>query len=82
MIVNCQARLRITSYNVCYTKLLRLLSGRDPVELIRANHRLLTRIGVVPAALIRFAEQIEQLGGAAKVCGAGAVSGDAGGLIV
>lgn len=59
-----------------------LLDGQPALELIRANHRLLTRIGVVPAPLVRFAEQIEQCGGAAKVSGAGAVSGDAGGLML
>jgi len=59
-----------------------LLAGITPLELIRANHRLLSRIGVVPAPLQRFAEQVEQRGGAAKVCGAGAVSGDQGGLML
>lgn len=59
-----------------------LLHGAPPAGLIRANHRLLSRIGVVPAGLQRFAEQVEQRGGAAKVCGAGAVSGDQGGLML
>lgn len=59
-----------------------LLAGITPLEPIRANHRLLSRIGVVPAPLQRFAEQVEQRGGAAKVCGAGAVSGDQGGLML
>ncbi|MBP0047723.1 mevalonate kinase [Marinobacterium sp. AK62] len=59
-----------------------LLSGQSLVELIRQNHRLLTRIGVVPAPLQRLTEQVEQAGGAAKVCGAGAVSGDQGGLML
>jgi len=59
-----------------------LASGQPLLELIRLNHRLLTRIGVVPAPLMRFAEQVEQRGGAAKVSGAGSVSGDAGGLML
>ncbi|WP_036232459.1 mevalonate kinase family protein [Marinobacterium litorale] len=59
-----------------------LLSGEPVMELIRANHRLLTRIGVVPAPLVRFAEQVEQHGGAAKIAGAGSVSGDSGGLML
>lgn len=54
----------------------------DVPALVRANHRLLTRIGVVPAELGRFAERVEQRGGAAKVCGAGAISGDKGGLML
>lgn len=59
-----------------------LLAGDSLIEPIRQNHRLLTRIGVVPAPLQRLAEQVEQCGGAAKICGAGAVSGDQGGLML
>ncbi|WP_010325130.1 mevalonate kinase [Marinobacterium stanieri] len=59
-----------------------LMTGESLLEPIRANHRLLTRIGVVSAPLQRLAEQVEQAGGAAKVCGAGAVSGDQGGLML
>ncbi|PSL16298.1 mevalonate kinase [Marinobacterium halophilum] len=59
-----------------------LAAGDSLLEPIRRNHRLLTRIGVVPAPLQRLAEQVEQAGGAAKVCGAGAVSGDQGGLML
>jgi mevalonate kinase len=49
---------------------------------IQDNHRLLNRIGVVPARVTALIEQIERLGGAAKIAGAGAVSGDAGGLVL
>ncbi len=59
-----------------------LMSGAELIGPVRQNHRLLTRIGVVPAPLQRLAEQVEQAGGAAKVCGAGAVSGDQGGLML
>jgi mevalonate kinase len=59
-----------------------LLQGGDLIALVRENHRLLTRIGVVPAPLARLAEQVEQQGGAAKICGAGSVSGDQGGLML
>lgn len=59
-----------------------LCAGEPMVELIKQNHHLLTRIGVVPAPLVRFAEQVEQRGGAAKVSGAGSVSGDSGGLML
>lgn len=48
---------------------------------IRANHRLLVKIGVVPTAVQQFIAEIEQCGGAAKICGAGAVRGDNAGII-
>ncbi|QJD70460.1 mevalonate kinase [Marinobacterium sp. LSUCC0821] len=50
--------------------------------LIKVNHRLLSRIGVVPSRVNALVEKIEDLGGAAKISGAGAVSGDAGGLVL
>ncbi len=59
-----------------------LVKGDDPRELIRENHRLLTRIGVVPEPVQQFIAALEQLGGAAKVSGAGAVAGDAAGALV
>lgn len=49
---------------------------------LRQNHRLLCQIGVVPAAVQQFIKTIEQRGGAAKISGAGAISGDQGGMIV
>ncbi|MBT3192663.1 MAG: mevalonate kinase [Verrucomicrobia bacterium] len=49
---------------------------------IRQNHQLLTKIGVVPERVQQFIRDVEQWGGAAKVCGAGAVSGDAGGIVM
>ncbi|MBV1787222.1 mevalonate kinase [Marinobacterium sp. D7] len=61
---------------------LALCAGGSVTAQVRENHRLLTRIGVVPAPLLRFAEQVEQQGGAAKVSGAGSVSGDNGGLML
>jgi len=59
-----------------------LETGGELAPLVRDNHRLLMRIGVVPAELGRFAERVEQRGGAAKVCGAGAISGDRGGMML
>lgn len=51
-------------------------------EYIRANHQLLCRIGVVPETIQQFIKMIEVRGGAAKVCGAGSLSGKAGGLLL
>ncbi|MDO6564129.1 mevalonate kinase [Amphritea sp. 1_MG-2023] len=59
-----------------------IVSGTDPRVLIRENHRLLTKIGVVPEPVQRFIQQLENLGGAAKVSGAGAVAGEFGGALI
>jgi len=49
---------------------------------IRENQRLLSHIGVVPARVQAFVADIERDGAAAKVCGAGAVGGDKGGMVL
>lgn len=49
---------------------------------IRENHRLLIRIGVVPPRVQQFIDEIELTGGAAKICGAGSVMGDAAGIVL
>jgi mevalonate kinase len=54
----------------------------DMADLLRANHRLLCRIGVVPPQPAAFIAELEQLGGAAKISGAGAVSGQAAGIVL
>ncbi|MEM9438321.1 MAG: GHMP kinase, partial [Pseudomonadota bacterium] len=54
----------------------------DPTEVMRQNHRLLQRIGVVPQPAARFADAVEALGGAAKVSGAGAVRGEHAGVML
>ncbi|MCZ7593012.1 MAG: mevalonate kinase [Kiritimatiellae bacterium] len=51
-------------------------------QMIGANQRLLERIGVVPEKVQHFAKMIEATGGAAKICGAGSVLGDNGGLLL
>jgi mevalonate kinase len=61
------------------------LSNASLVDLKQAltdNHRLLDRIGVVPNKVKQFITDIEALSGAAKVCGAGAVAGDAAGVVL
>jgi hydroxymethylglutaryl-CoA synthase len=54
---------------------------RDLHDAVRQNHRLLNAIGVVPARVQQFISQVEGIGGSAKVCGAGAVLGDAAGAV-
>jgi hypothetical protein len=49
---------------------------------VRANHQLLVRSGVVPEAVQRCVETVEERGGAAKVCGAGAVRGEQAGVLL
>jgi mevalonate kinase len=50
--------------------------------LIRENNRLLAAIGVVPEKVQQFVADIERGGGSAKVCGAGSVTGDKGGIVL
>ncbi|MBT8041561.1 MAG: hypothetical protein KJN67_00845 [Pontiella sp.] len=50
--------------------------------LVRENNRLLAAIGVVPETVRHFIAEIEQWGGSAKVCGAGAVAGEKGGIVL
>ncbi len=61
------------------------LQQNDQVSIregIKENHRLLTRIGVVPEKVQAFIRDIEQVEGAAKICGAGAVKGDRAGVVL
>lgn len=50
--------------------------------LVRENNRLLAAIGVVPVKVQQFIADIEQWGASAKVCGAGSVTGDKGGIVL
>lgn len=49
---------------------------------IRENHLLLQRIGVVPERVSALIESLERVGGAAKICGAGAIRGDQAGVVL
>jgi len=49
---------------------------------IRVNHQLLTQIGVVPERVQQFIAKVEEAGGAAKICGAGAVGGECAGVVL
>jgi mevalonate kinase len=54
----------------------------DIQNCIRENNRLLAEIGVVPDRVQEFISEVEKWGAAAKVCGAGAVAGDKGGIVM
>ncbi|WP_298937265.1 hypothetical protein [uncultured Ruegeria sp.] len=54
----------------------------SPIKTLRHNHRLLVRIGVVPSATQNFVNAVERIGGAAKVCGAGSIKGEQGGMVL
>lgn len=49
---------------------------------IRDNHRLLTNIGVVPAKVQQYINEVEAHSAAAKICGAGAIIGDNAGAVL
>jgi mevalonate kinase len=51
-------------------------------EAVRENHVLLTKIGVVPLKVQKFIQEIENVGGVAKISGAGAVYGDNAGMVL
>ena len=52
------------------------------IKCVRENHKLLTQIGVVPPTIREFISEIESRGGAAKISGAGSVSGEKAGVVM
>jgi mevalonate kinase len=49
---------------------------------IHENHQLLVKINVVPKTVQEFISKINELNGAAKICGAGAVAGNNAGVVL
>jgi len=49
---------------------------------IKNNHKLLCDIEVVPNKVKKFIEEVESMGGAAKISGAGSVAGDNAGIVL
>lgn len=54
----------------------------DIQRAVTENHQLLTQIGVVPLTVQHFIQDVIVSGGAAKICGAGAVSGEKAGIVL
>ena len=52
------------------------------LALIKTNHSWLQALHVVPQKVADFICQVEQAGGAGKICGAGSIRGEAGGLVL
>lgn len=67
-------------------KLVEAWSEKDSLKLkkwVRKNQQLLFKLGVVPAKVQSFIDQLEsQYHAAAKICGAGSVSGDNAGMVL
>ncbi|MCL5261502.1 MAG: mevalonate kinase [Gammaproteobacteria bacterium] len=49
---------------------------------VRENHKLLTKLGVVPTKVGEFIQQVERVGSAAKITGAGAAYGNNAGMLL
>ncbi len=54
----------------------------DVMRAIRENHQLLVTIGVVPEMVQHFIAEVQDIFGAAKICGAGAVAGKQAGIVL
>ena len=75
----------IEAFNEVSANIYEALINNDPTTLhsnIHRNHLLLQRIGVVPTPIHELALQLYQQGIVAKLSGAGAVRGDAAGILL
>ncbi len=75
----------IAAFNEVSQHIFNALINNDPTTLrsnIHRNHLLLQRIGVVPAPIHELVLQLYQQGIVAKLSGAGAVRGDAAGILL
>lgn len=61
---------------------LRAQSQTGMKSAMRANHRLLTTIGVVPQKVQEFINSVEGFDASAKICGAGSVIGEQAGAVL
>jgi mevalonate kinase len=65
-----------------FERALQIRDNQLLIKAVRENHRLLDRIGVVPARVRHFIREIENRGGAAKISGAGCIRGPHAGLVL
>lgn len=63
-------------------KALREKSWHGMQEAVKENHALLCEIGVVPQRVQEFIAKTETFDSAAKICGAGSISGDNAGVVM
>lgn len=61
---------------------LQLSQNQEVMRAMTENHNLLSHIGIVPDIVQRFVRDIQQTGGAGKVCGAGTVTGNSAGIVL
>lgn len=57
-------------------------SEENIIHSIKTNHRLLSQLGVVPEKINQFILEIESQHGAAKICGAGSITGESAGMVL
>lgn len=82
LLQSSELRQRFTEVTIQMDKALQENNTENFKQAVKANHRLLCEIGVVPNKIQNLVHDIEQQGGAAKVCGAGAIYGDCAGIVL